>query len=475
MKTLEEKALKSEDEKIRKELADFIYITTFPVKDLKKKERFLTWLEKQGEMDEDLIAKKFLINKGYPIDANGTFPTYEELYNIIREGFENQGEQNPYSGVSFKYNGHIYGMFARDNGVEILVDGKIKERVFPQGKSALEAVKEEKVDNQNCVNPADRVEPKFKVGDWITNEESVWQIDEVKTENYLLIDSEGILFAEEIATIDSEFHLWTIQDAKDGDVLQLGRVIAIFQKYIGKGNCKCHCSVYDGEFEIPSQDSSYGCDNAIPATKEQRDTLMKAMGDARYTFDFEKKELKKFEDEPENYKQQVMSKMTDLAKDYIRQKSTEWTEEDKSMLLNVNCIIDEVWHSENTFGYSREELEDMWYWLNVAWHRLHYPIEDENWSEEDEHWRQKAIDFIKHPDLIKATPTLAKDTIYWLKFLRPKNSYNPYKATVESIAKMCDKYERCIQDDAEARDFLANVRVKCKDAAEYDKKYPQKQ
>ena len=39
----------SEDEKIRKELMDFIYVTCFPVKDLKKKERFLDWLEKQKE------------------------------------------------------------------------------------------------------------------------------------------------------------------------------------------------------------------------------------------------------------------------------------------------------------------------------------------------------------------------------------------------------------------------------------------
>jgi hypothetical protein len=42
------------------------------------------------------------------------------------------------------------------------------------------------------------------------------------------------------------------------------------------------------------------------------------------------------------------------------------------------------------------------------------------WSEEDEHWRQKVIDFMKHPDLIKATPTLAKDTIDWLKSLKQR-------------------------------------------------------
>lgn len=54
----------------------------------------LAWLENQSESDE-IKAKEFLINKGYPIDANGTFPTYEEMYNIIREGLEKQVEQKP--------------------------------------------------------------------------------------------------------------------------------------------------------------------------------------------------------------------------------------------------------------------------------------------------------------------------------------------------------------------------------------------
>ena len=43
---------------------------------------------------------------------------------------EKQFEPNPYSGVSFKYNGHTWGMCGRDGGVEILVDGKIKEIIF---------------------------------------------------------------------------------------------------------------------------------------------------------------------------------------------------------------------------------------------------------------------------------------------------------------------------------------------------------
>ena len=61
----------------------------------------------------------------------------------------------------------------------------------------------------------------------------------------------------------------------------------------------------------------------------------------------------------------------------------EWSEEDKGLLLSTKCIIDEVWHSENTFGYSKEELEEIWNWLNVAWTRLEYPKENDEWSEDD--------------------------------------------------------------------------------------------
>jgi len=59
----------------------------------------------------------------------------------------------------------------------------------------------------------------------------------------------------------------------------------------------------------------------------------------------------------------------------------------------------------------------------------------------------------------------------WLKSLKSRNLcvYNPYKAVVESIAKMCDKYENCMCDEEQAKDFLANVAIKCREAVEYDK------
>ena len=81
----------SEEERIRKALITFF--KHFPYGDIVSAgtnvKEAITWLEKQSESDE-IRAKMFLINKGYPIDTNGIFPTYKEMYNIIREGLEKQ-------------------------------------------------------------------------------------------------------------------------------------------------------------------------------------------------------------------------------------------------------------------------------------------------------------------------------------------------------------------------------------------------
>lgn len=50
---------------------------------------------------------------------------------------EKQGKPKPCSGVSFKHIGHIWDMRARDGGVEILVDGEIKVRIFLDNKTKM--------------------------------------------------------------------------------------------------------------------------------------------------------------------------------------------------------------------------------------------------------------------------------------------------------------------------------------------------
>lgn len=43
--------------------------------------------------------------------------------------------------------------------------------------------------------------------------------------------------------------------------------------------------------------------------------------------------------EPENYKQQIISEMTDLVKDYIRQKPVKWSEEDERMRKDIIRVL----------------------------------------------------------------------------------------------------------------------------------------
>ena len=219
---------------------------------------------------------------------------YENAVECI-DWLEKQGEPNPYSGVSFKYNGHTWGMCARDNGVEILVDGEIKERIFldnePQGKSALEAIKEEKVDN----------EPKFKVGDWVVNKfGDSFHIDSLDKKNYQVSDGKGNYNYFPISQQD-KMHLWTIKDGKDGDVLVENKGDAILM-FRGIGNTEwddiidyhCYYDCYREAFIVQKDIEHWGDtkNNQLkPSTKEQRDFLFQKIKEAGYEWDADKKEL----------------------------------------------------------------------------------------------------------------------------------------------------------------------------------------
>lgn len=90
---------------------------------------------------------------------------------------------------------------------------------------------------------------------------------------------------------------WTIQDAKDGDVLASGGVVFIF-KIIHGVWLNCHCSAHkDGSFIADSYnlmtDKYFG--EVQPATKEQRDLLFQKMKEAGYEWDSVNKELKRIE------------------------------------------------------------------------------------------------------------------------------------------------------------------------------------
>ena len=73
-------------------------------------------------------------------------------------------------------------------------------------------------------------------------------------------------------------------------------------------------------------------------------------------------------------------------------------------------------------------------------------------------------------NLVTSWQNPTNNTVEWSE---EDEDYNPYKATVESIAEMCKHYD--VASHSSLRDFYDNVKVKCKEAIEYDKEYSQRQ
>ena len=146
------------------------------------------------------------------------------------------------------------------------------------------------------------VEPNFHEGDWVVNKfGDSWHIDSIDKKNYQVSDGKGNYNYFPISKQD-EMHLWTIKDAKTGDVLANDHHILILKELVydwsSNGtpySVKAYCGIKpNGNFEIGKDNWCFcGTLHILPATKEQRDALMKAMNDARYEWNDKTKTLEK--------------------------------------------------------------------------------------------------------------------------------------------------------------------------------------
>jgi len=179
------------------------------------------------------------------------------------------------------------------------------------------------LENQGEHKATDKVEPKFHEGDWIIDKQGiVHQIEKVienVTNNTFAYDLVGGgYFNEEVKSC----RLWTIDDAKDGDVLvDVYGNIGIFQKN-DDFDWSSYCSLgSNGGFRCFAIE--HELDGSHPATKEQRDTLFKAMTEAGYEWDDDKKESKL-----------LISNGGDFESDDSEQKPT-WSDEDENFMYDT--------------------------------------------------------------------------------------------------------------------------------------------
>ena len=144
-------------------------------------------------------------------------------------------------------------------------------------------------------NEKGKTEPKFNEGEWITYEEpKTAKIIFFNCGRYGVENIDGTKGFPQSDYIDKNFHLWTIQDAKDGDVLaDKDNNIGIFQECEGTyWNSYIYLGC-DGELRGFGVGGMHEQTDTHPAAKEQRDLLFTKMKKAGYEWDAKKKELNK--------------------------------------------------------------------------------------------------------------------------------------------------------------------------------------
>ncbi len=332
----------SEDERIRKELISFLQLPHPQFVGERKQERWLAWLEKQApvehfelkrghwymchrayccradyltvqegerfEYKEDGVVKGFVIKdpEKYFIEVHAPAPMEDDQNDEVRRRSTIQVLE--YAKSLDAYN--QYGKADIDKNIAWLekqskVEQAMRE-VEEKAEAFTQAHKGETSDEilaqmRGEQNPANKVEPKFKVGDWIVNNDSgviqhIKEIVNVNDETLYVFDEDKILDVN----FQEQYHLWTIQDARDGDVLSDGTTIFIFKDLLSDGSVMsyCDCDTDSGESDAFCPLSvNLMCSKITPATKEQRDTLEKAITNAGYRWDKENLKLEKGEQE----------------------------------------------------------------------------------------------------------------------------------------------------------------------------------
>lgn len=144
-----------------------------------------------------------------------------------------------------------------------------------------------------------KTEPKFHPGDWITNGQLTCKVLDVVGKSYELhlYNDDYCHFETDVQSVDEDYHLWTIRDAKDGDLIYVSTekkgIQAIFHEY-KNDTILFHCYlcadfVQGGCMPIGSIELTY------PLQKTHYSRFFEKMHKAGYEWDGKKKELKKIE------------------------------------------------------------------------------------------------------------------------------------------------------------------------------------
>ena len=316
----------SEDERIVKDIICYLQVASRYVPQFQKEE-WIAWLEKHGESSSKTHYWK-----------------EEEIEPIISDYL--RGAE------------HYGGMIAR---LRCLKPKSLEKKEIDYAEE-LKKCKDNplyffdkyvKVKLKEQKDFAPKVAPKFKVGDWITNGENVWKIGYID-DNMYIEHSGPVSAGGAIESIDKHYHLWTIQDAKDGDVLCTSNGNPFIFKKITKNRVYSYCGLFFRKF-----DETKGCVNGelaielpsdyVPATKEQCDLLFSKMKEAGYKWDAVKKELKKID------ARQNLTLDGDLMQADCMMVESSWSKEDEDISIAIENHLREYYVEKKGYPYVADE------------------------------------------------------------------------------------------------------------------------
>lgn len=265
----------SEDERIRKSLIELVRQSSDALAK-QNQNNMIAWLEKQGEQNKQhlydiIVALWDLLDK---ID------TFSELK------ITDTNSDNPFSKIM-----HITQerhKFVKSDGYDLFIND-------------VKITNYKSLEKQGEQNLANKLEAKFKVGDWITNGDYSYQIIKTDGLDYTLKSQNGAIVVYDIDYIENEFHLWDItKDAKKGDVLYCkkefidGKEVIVMYSGINIHNYVDSYCRYNSKLGFNTYIThvlNVEHDFIVPATKEQCDLLFQKMKDVGLEWNAEKKEL----------------------------------------------------------------------------------------------------------------------------------------------------------------------------------------
>lgn len=432
----------SEDEKVRKELIEFVkgwkekakgFCPEVPLwtSDEEECDRYLSWFEKQA--DHANFLNKIQIGDKVTRNEFGELVNLSQLKRVAKPNEKQGCKESVDKEYTFKSIPRLLDMIEPTDRAKSyckkLIDSLLQEGYATDAKIVSDCLKQmngEKVamatmDEQK---PADKVEQKFHEGEWVACEElNPAKIINIVDDKYEVEFIDGNKGFPHIDYIDRNFHLYTIQDAKDGDVLVNGSNIFIFHFINGTRLMGyCHVNTNDGRFYDDLGKNECFCliDAVVnPATKFQRNILFTRMREAGYEWDAEKKELKKIKNQDEMSKNCPTSVQDNVHKspininemvakysktkdgcfglpincqirayrqgleDGINSHKSAWSEEDETGLGDALWAIKQA----RTIAKDENDMGNLWYaenWLNSIKNRIQPQIQSkQEWTEED--------------------------------------------------------------------------------------------